>query len=318
MTVTNFVYNQNTQYLFNRAYAVSIAPPGQTQSFQYGTLGLKPAPLRVRFDIDKNGVGSSNKAKIEIFNLSDQTRQQLKSGWSILLEAGYNGLTGIIFFGDISLEGTTSTRNGPDIITAIMCGDGEAAIGFSTIDKNYPAGTTLAIVLQDIGTAMNTKTNTSPIGLNAGVGIGIPNVVFQRGLTLHGSCADALNKLLPPNGLKWNVDNGNLNILPVNSTNGNTAIVVSSNTGMIGVPSQNKNFMTFTSLLNPKLVPGALIQLVSQNTSLNGFYTINRAHYEGDSHDNKWQVECECVQANDVAQSLPAAQGFNYNTAVVS
>jgi hypothetical protein len=335
MILSNFVYDPNAQYLFKRAYTVSLAPPGQAASLQYGTAGLNPAPLRVRFDIDKNMVGSSNKSKIELYNLSIQSRQSIKKGYMCQLQAGYSGLLETLFIGNVVIP--KSVRKDGDIITELECGDGESAIVFARLDKSYGAGTTLAQILTDVAQAMGTATISNPVAINGGIAVGIPNVIYNKGFVAHGSCAETLTKLLKPQGVEWNVQNGNLNIIPINGNSGNTAIVVSSGvepsvdafgnptsvfnpqaaTGLIGVPSQNDDFTQFTSLLNPKLVPGVLVKLISENTSLNGFYKIRRSHFEGDSHDNKWQVTCEAIPQTGVVQSLPTARGFNYTAAVV-
>lgn len=318
MSIANsFVYNPNQQYLFKRSYAVNIGQLGQTAGLQYGTIGLHPAPLRIKFDIDKNMVGSSNKSKIELYNLSQQSRQGIKKGYVIQLLAGYNGLISQLFLGNVLPNGLTSTRNGPDIVTSMECGDGESAITFSRLDKTYPAGTTLVQILSDVAVAMSLITSYNPVGVNAGIVLGIPNLVYNNGYVAHGPCNELLNVLLKPQGLEWSVQNGNLNITPIGKYNGQSAIVVSSETGMIGTPSSNDQFTQFTSLLNPRIIPGCLVQLQSENTTLNGFYTVRRCHYEGDTHDTKWQVACEAVLQPGVSQNLPAAQGFDFNTAVV-
>lgn len=316
MTISNtFVFNPNQQYLFKRSYSVSLGPPNQTSAVAYGTIGKNPSPLRVRFDIDKNMCGSSNKSKIEIFNLSTESRQAIKKGYLLQLQAGYNGLVENLFVGNVITP--TSTRNGADIITSLECGDGESSIIFAKLDKSYPAGVTLATILSDIAKAMGTTTSSNPAGVSAGIALGIPNVTYNKGFVAHGSCKDTLDKLVKPVGLEWTVQNGNLNIIPISLFDGKTAVLLSSETGMIGVPSQNQFFTQFTSLLNPKLVPGALVQLKSENTSLNGFYKIRRAHYEGDSHDTKWQVSCEAITQSNVVQNQLPAKGFDYTTAVV-
>lgn len=297
MSQTNFVYNPQQQYLFNRVWSVAVGPIGQAAAAKY-------TGLRVRFDIDKLSLGTSNKAKIEIYNLSTQSRQNFKKGYGVQLMAGYNGLFDTIFTGNIL--NPKSTREGPDIITCIECGDGEASIIFSTLDKSYPAGVTLVQILTDVAKAMS---------VGAGVALGIPNVVFNKGFVATGTCADTLNKLLKGQNLEWHIQNGNLNVIPITSFNGQPAVVLSSATGMIGVPSDNADYVQFTSLLNAKIFPGALVQLISENTALNGYYKVRRSHFEGDSHDNKWQVSCEGVPIN-ASQNLPAAQGFNYASAV--
>jgi hypothetical protein len=322
---TNFVFSANSQYLFNRAYVLTMGAPGSTSALQYGTVGANPSPLRIRFDIDKTMVGSPNKSKIEIYNLSAQTRQSIKKGYLVQLQAGYatnknsstnNNLMQTLFIGSVILA--TSTRVDADIITALECGDGESAITNARLDKSYPSGTTLAAILQDVGVALATVTGSQPQGIAAGVALGIPPQTFNNGFVARGACRDTLDILCKSQNLEWNIQNGNLNIIPITNFNGQSAIVVSSSTGMIGVPSENINFIQFNNLLNPNLVPGSLIQLVSQNVTLNGFYKIRRSHFEGDTYDQKWQTAVEATQVQNVQQTLPIAQGFNYTPAVTN
>lgn len=322
--INSFVFNPQQQYLFRRAYSLAIGPPHQTGALQYANFPLvgvdnqqqKSSPLKIKFDINKNSVGSSNKSKIEIYNLSQESRNKINVGWVVRLQAGYNGLIDTIFFGSVAPNGMKSERKEADIITTLECGDGESAIVMSRLDRAYPAGTTLAAILTDVAIAMNTVTAANTQQVNFGIALGIPNIVMSRGFTATGACRDTLDKLLLPNGMRWSVQNGNLNIIPVNATNGQAAVLISSDTGMIGTPSKNQGYFEFTSLLNPKLVPGAVIQIQSENTSLNGFYKIVEAHYEGDSHDTKWQVVCKCINQPGVGIVLRAANGDNYSQAV--
>jgi len=322
VTTSNPAFNPAQKYLFNRTYALLAGAPNQTSALQYANFpyvvnGIKlPASgLRVAFDIDKNMCGTPNNSKIEIYNLSIDTRNKIQEGWIIQLLAGYQGLMDTIFTGNIAVNGGMKTeRKGPDVILSIECGDGESAIAQAVFDKNYPPGSSLGQILQDIAGAMSLNNITNDVGIGAGIAIGIPNITYGRGMVVHGPCNVTLDTLLTPQGLRWSVINGNLNIIPVQSTNGQAAIVVASGsivdpstgvakfdipkcTGMIGTPSKtgSTGIAKFTSLLNPKIVPGALVQLVCENTTVNGFYKILRAHFTGDSHENKWQVECECT-----------------------
>lgn len=314
--IQTFIFNPNAQYLFKRSYGVSIGPPNQTNALQYGTIGANPAPLRVRFEIDKTMYGSSpNHSKIEIFNLSIQSRSSIKKGYLLSLQAGYNQLLGTIFTGNVFL--TKTERNGAEIISNFECLDGGSAILLARLDKSYGEGVKIVDILQDVAKAMHLTTTFQPVGVNIGTILGLPNLTYNKNFMAVGPCKDTLDKVLKPLGLEWTVDNGNLNIIPKKNFDGNTAIIVSTETGMIGVPSQNEYYTQFTSLLNPKLIPGALIQLISENKTVNGFYKIRRSKYEGDSHDNKWQVTCEATVMPNIVQTLPAAEGFNFNTAVV-
>lgn len=340
-TISNFVYNPSVQYLFGRTYALAIGAPRQTSALQYSNIDmivngqtLKASPLRIVFDIEKRLAGTSNKSKIQIYNLSSQNRSKIKPGFLLQLQAGYRGLMDTIFVGNVDLHGAVSERKEGGIITSFECGEGESTIVMSRLDQAFPAGSTLQQVLEAVAKAMSVNSVVTDQGIGFGSVVGIPNQSYPRGITLQGSCKDSLDKITKNFGLRWGVNNGNLVIIPAGSNIQQTAIVVSSGavtdpatgltkfdptkaTGLIGVPSVTMGNLTkFTTLLNPKIVPGALVQLKCEDTTLNGFYTIQTAHYEGDTHQNKWQINCEAAKAQNVGQKLPVAQGSNFKTAV--
>lgn len=314
MNQMGLIYNPSPNQLFRRVWSIALPradSPTAVASNEF-------TQLRTRFDIQKNSVGSSNKAKISIFNLSTASRQAIKKGSAIRLKAGYNGLFQTLFLGGVVPNGIKSAREGADIVTELECGDGEASIVLSTLDKSYPANTSLVEVLQDLAKKM---------GVDLGIVTGIPRVTFNKGYLVEGKISSNLDVLCKTYGLSWSIQNGGLNIIPVKGYDGQTAEVISSvsgifnnqlvlTTGMIGVPSTDGGFTRFTHLLNPRLVPERVVQLFSENTALNGFYKIKNSHFEGDSHDSKWQVSCECIPFPNVQVTTPNSQGFNFLPAV--
>lgn len=319
----SFVFNPQAQYLFRRAYAVNLGPPGQTTALQYGTLvqktGVEPAALRVAFEIETNTFGASaNHSKITLSNLSAQSRQSIKKGYLVQLYAGYNNLTGLIFTGNVFVAKSQRRPQDGTIDTILECLDGGSSITYSRLDKTYPAGTTLITVLTDVARAMNATTDYNPVGVNAGISLNIPAVVFNKGYVAHGPCKDTLDKLLTPQGLEWNVHNGNLNIIPIGNYDGNTAELVSQDTGLIGTPSQNAYFTQFDVLLNPRIYPGRLVQLKCENTEMNGYYKVRKCKYEGDSRGDKWGVSVEATIMPGVVQNANLGEGFNYNSAALA
>lgn len=303
--INSFSILQNDNSLFGRCYSIAIGAPNQTSALLYGFAPPKlNSPIRIKFDIDKNSLGTSNKAKMEIYNLSIQSRQAFKKGYIVQLKVGYQNIIDTIFTGNVLTNGIGSTRNGADIITTIECGDGESSIVMARLDQSYPAGVSVFQILKDCAAAMNLEDSFNPEGVGSGIIIGVTNSVYNKGFNASGAVSDTLDKVLKPQGLEWSVQNGNLNIVPKTGHNGQTAIVISKKTGLIGVPSSNDQVTKFNSLINPRLIPGALVKLESDNTSLNGFYRVRRSHFEGDTWDNKWQVECECILMNNVVQNF--------------
>ncbi len=282
------------QHIFNRSWAVTIGPKGGE--------GSKYTQLRTVFDIDKNSTGSSNKAKIEIYNLQAYSRQQFQKGYIIQLDAGYYGMTETLYLGDITRS--ESKRHGAEIVTSFECGDAERQLVYAHFDKSYPAGTKFVQVIQDAANTLNLN------GVSTGTVIGIQNQIFGNGFSFSGTVKSLLNKLLPKQGLEWSIQNGYLQIIPVTAHNGDTAILISNETGLVGVPSQGVGFVQFQCLLNPKILPGCPVAVKSE--TVNGVFKVRRAHIIGDSHSsNKWTIDCEAVRIN-ATQVFISNQGNDF------
>lgn len=287
----------NTKYLFNRDWTVEIQRDDQDQAVRY-------KKLRVVFDIEKNNYSSSNKAKIDVYNFDLTSRQRFVKGSLLTLDAGYVGQIETIFRGNVVR--VTTERNGSETITSFECGDGERAMAYGIFSKSYPPGATYKQILQDICTELK----------NNGVGIGLvlsfPPNSFNSGVTFNGTIKDALDYLTNNIGYSWSIQNGQVQIIPNVGFDGEQAIFISEETGMIGVPSQGADFVQFSSLLNPKIAPDCRIALSSQ--AILGDFKVNKAKYEGDSHSmNKWTVSCECVRINPTQSYIPN-RGLNFAT----
>lgn len=294
------------QYLFNRSYGVALEGPNATAATLYGNISGQASAVRVQMEVVKGASDSPNKAKVSLYNVGLSVREAVGRGWLIRCTAGYAGLVETLFIGVVGKA--TSRRDGPDIVTELECADGEQALLGSTFSKSYPPGTKLPQILQDVATAMD---------VDPGIALGIPNTVYRRGITVHGACRDILKKLLRKEGVEFSVQNGRLNVIPMRLHNGRTAIVVSAATGLINVPSISGTDITFESLLNPKLVPGQLVQVVSKNRAINGFAKIRSIKVEADSHDARWAVTCVCNKVLAPIQAVSAAQGFAYGQVAV-
>lgn len=282
----------SSQFLFTRQWAVSIGTQGQTGS-------LYPN-LHTTFDIEKTSISTSNKAKIALYNLNKTSRIKFVKGMFIQLQAGYQGLIETLYVGDIVRA--TSERKKGDIITTFECGDAERQLINAHFDGSYPAGVKVVQIIQDVAKAL---------GVNVGTVIGIQDISYNAGFSASGSCKHILDRVLANMNLEWSIQNGYLQILPKKAHNGEEAIVISKETGMIGVPSQGTDCYTFDALLNPKLMPGQPVQIISE--TVNGFFKIRKAHFEGDTRGNKWNVKCEAVKIQ-AGQVYPQNAGFDFNT----
>ncbi len=283
----------SAQELFNRAWKVTIGIPGDT--------GYSFDSLKTVFSIEKTSAESSNKAKIALYGLSSISIQTFqKKGLQIRLDAGYTGLVETLYLGDVVRVHTERKNDG--ILTSFECGDGEKALTLTHFDRSYPEGTKYVTVFQDVAVAL---------GVEIGTVIGIKNQTFNKGFSVSGPCRKILTDLCANQLLEWSVQNGYLQIIPLGSHNGEEAIVLSKQTGLIGVPSQKESGIEFDALLNPRLMPGQAVQLISENIS--GYFKIRKSTFEGDSHGQKWGPKCEAVAIN-ATQTLPINQGNRFIT----
>lgn len=277
--------------LYSRKVTVEIIP--------VSGLGKIIDQLRVKFRIEKTNVGQPNDAQIEIYNLSDQTRGLFEQpGTRVRVSIGYLGLNpdGVlgsgfyssasvetVFIGDINKAkhekkgigaSVQQKIEGPDIVTTISAKDGENRYRNARLDKGYPPNSKLTAVFDDLIKAM---------GLSAGAKKGIPEKKWANGLALSGLARDHLNELCRANGLEWSIQDETVQIVAKTSGTPDTPLLISADSGLIGIPSKTDKGVEFTCLILPKLKPGRIVQVDSR--VIKGAYKIRRVIHDGDS----WQ-----------------------------
>ena len=282
-----------SQQLFGRFCRVTIFKNGEPTAYVYEN-------LRVTFEISKTGVGYSNKASISLTNLNQKSRIKFVKGFTIKLEAGYENLNELLYFGDIIK--VTTERKGTDTTTKFEVGDAERQLTSAIFDNSYPSGTQLVTIIQDLIKAMGVQQSTV---------IGIPDFTFGKGIAINGSVKRSLDKLLNARKLEWSIQNGSIQIMPISKHSGENAVVLSKDSGLIGVHSITKTGYEFDSLLNPKLMPGRAVKLISSTYS--GFFKLNKVTFSGDTHGHNWHAKCEAVKVREL-NGLRVGAGANIAT----
>ena len=304
--------------LFQRAYQVSIGTPLNPDQAKYGNVPSNKGltPLRVTFDLKKTSQSSANKGKISIWNMAGDTRSRIAPGMLVTLTAGYRSLFQVLFNGVVAKA--TSERHGADIETVMEVGDGESAISQVPFNKHYLNGTHLSEILQDLAEAMHEITPANPAGIQPGVVMGIPDVEYPLGYSANGVASQILRKLCNAHGLQWSVQNGALNIIPLNGSTSTTetAEMISSDNGMLGIPSVNGDKVSFSNLINPNIEPTRMVKIYSPTVT--GVFVLQSVDISGDSHGDKWEMKCEGTALPTAGATAKTAQGFNYAGAEVT
>lgn len=261
--------------------------------------------LRVRFDIAKTLSGTPNKGTIQITNLKAESRYQIKREFDrVRLEAGHveAGNAGIIFQGFV--RDVRHKREGPDIVTTVECGDGDGNASDAkgtrkgTISRTFPAGTTPAEMIDALLEEMP--------GVDRGV---IHERVrelppYPRPVVMMGAVRDELNKIGRTHRLYWSVQDGALEVIPGDGFI-DEVTVISQRTGMIGVPDVTDNGIRVTTLLNPQIKIGRVIEVRSETLDMNdeqGRFRVSSLAYSGDTHADEYftEIEAERIDGDTV------------------
>lgn len=263
--------------------------------------GVQPHELKIAFAVSKSLSSKQNEAvSIKIWNLNEGHRNAIgKEFDDFTLEAGYmppgeGGNVGIIFKGQ--LRDVEHTREGPDIITTLSCGDGDKAFRRATTSKSYPKGTPVKDVVEDIYKDLAKQ----------GIGKGewkFPDGMkenYQRPYSVCGGCKRELDNIGRSNGFYWSIQNGVMEIVPGDGYIGGE-FLISPKTGMIDVPAITDNGVKVSALLNPEIRPGRRVRVESDVLGMNGangVFRVSACQYDGDNRDGAFKVDVQGEKVN--------------------
>jgi hypothetical protein len=229
-----------------------------------GTTALDLSNMRIVFRVFQSDLPSTpNYATIKVYNLKDATATQVQKEFTaVRLQAGYEGGPyGVIFSGTIKMV-RRGRENPTDTYTEILAADGDVARNFGIVSTTLAAGATLQQQLDAIVKAMGVTTSYVPPD--------IPIGVLSRGKVLYGMARDRIGDVAATSNATWSIQNGQVQLVPLTSYVPGTAVVLTSNSGMIGLPEQTEGGIKVKVLLNPQIKIGTLVQI--NNKSIQGAF----------------------------------------------
>ncbi|HDR1207795.1 TPA: hypothetical protein QB282_001436 [Pasteurella multocida] len=235
--------------------------------------------LRVSFEIDKTINEKPNPAKISIWNLNrTHINQALSQSFKKLtLLVGYHELR-TIYSGDINK--IKVRRDGLDFILDIECSDGFKAYTESRVSSTLKKGATDEQIIKEIQKTMP-QVNESTVD--------IPNKrQLPRGRVMNGDSREVLNRIARNNNADWSIQDGSLVFLPKDKVLNDDVILLSQETGMLGMPEQTDDGLELSCLLNPALQIGGLVNVKSILEYFNGEYKIVKLSHSGDGLGGDW------------------------------
>ncbi|WP_025138077.1 hypothetical protein [Achromobacter sp. DH1f] len=285
--------------------------------------GLDVSALRIRFAVSRGDIRTPHRASIRVNNLSSQTALRVRDEFTrVQLQAGYPGTLSTIFSGDI-VQKRLGREDALNTYLDLAAVDGDKAYNFGVINTTLAAGWTFQDMYEAILKALK------PYGISPGFAPEFPSTAGPRGKPMFGMVRDHLQGLAQALNSSWYVQDGKLNIVPLYGYIDGEATVLTSKTGMVGMPQKNLNGgISVRCLLNPSIAPGRLIQLDNASiqdavisvdytavnfvpqTDADGFYRVLAVNHIGDTRGQEWYSEIVCLARDDPRPPNAALLGF--------
>lgn len=254
--------------------------------------GISLSDFKVVFDITWTSAKFPRVANITIYNLLPSTEYRIMNHEfrKIRIIAGYDGSKsvtqvsdmgvvkpvssgdagqsdganyGLIFSGDIryAIKGKGSSKDNGSIADhwlEIQAASEYEAYLYASVKTTLAAGYSVQNML-DL-----TMQSFNPYGVTKGVVGSLSSTKFPRGLPIYSASRDVMDNIAQMCNGHWQMVDGQMHMVP-DSEYVQEAIVLSSLTGLIGMPKQDDTGVTVTCLINPNIKVNGLVQ-IDQNS----------------------------------------------------
>lgn len=287
-----------------------------------GGEGLDLSDFRFEFSVRRGDSETPNRADIRVFNLARDTANRIADEYlRVVLSAGYSGASGLLFDGQL-IQARQGRETPVDTTLELTCADGDKAYNFSFVNQTLAAGATDADVVAAALKSMG------DYGIKRGYIPDIEGNAYPRGRVLMGRTREILRCTAKDLDMNWSIQDGALTLIPRTSFVPGEINVVTSQTGMIGLPTQMKNYILVKMLLNPRIRIGSVIMLENDSIQryefglgirdlakngfdalsnrLNnpegkyGYYRVMVADHSGDSRGEGWYTHVTCIAVDAI------------------
>lgn len=253
---------------------------GSKAIIRTGDVTISSDKLDLEFTVPFDDDMEANEAQVIVYNLSDNTIKQLKKGAALSIEAGYEGDTGVLFRGYIHKVRTTP--DGADRTTTITVKDDIKDHSIESL--SFKAGTKASYIL---------KTLIGKTGIPVAVFNPRRDHTYKDSETVDGDLMQNIKKYAEVCGISVYVSKGQIYARYIKEGD-NLNFVVSSETGMIGSPSEfteeikAEDFVDTVEgyevemLLQHRMCAGAIVSLKSKIAS-GSFRVCSGGHYFNES-----------------------------------
>jgi hypothetical protein len=292
-----------------------------------GGNALELSQLRCRFNITMAVNGKRNELYLRVTNLNPSTAAPFLQSphQPITVSAGYqSGQYGQIFSGDTTWV-VSGRENPTDTMLTVVAHDGGAGHVKAAVNKQFPAGSTPQDRFNAALQAM------SPFNISKGyVGPDLSSPKYPRSDTYLGMAWQLLERVAQSKQAVWNIQQGKIQMLKQSGDNvPGSPVVLNTNTGLIGMPSQEIDQVLARCLINPSIVVGSQVQIAQglvqplvivdngaqvtgtsiippgvQAIAADGIYTVFAIDVEGDTRGMPWYYDLHLMNPNNASGTV--------------
>ncbi len=280
---------------FLRSYALKCGPMGQP-GFEIGNVGsAEDMALHISFSIEKSDAETANTAKVQIWNLSEQSLKILESKDCIVeLKAGYRDNVPLVLAGNVTSVVTTSDN--ADRMTELEVVDGRVALRDT-----------------DVSVSLNGAVNCMDVYNLISAQMGIPVIfapdltfkVLPNGFSFVGSARNGLQKLAGCCGHSWSIQNQILQVTWPGRPVSVRGYLLNNDSGLIDVPkritlsaSSGKeepvNGWEIRYLLNGAI--GINDTVMIESSVVSGYFRVRKVTMDGDNLEGDWICTAQVLE----------------------
>lgn len=286
---------------------------------QSGKQGVLITDLRFSFKVEKRLTETLNNTTMSIYNLNKDSRKLVETpNNAVILRAGYRNDAGPVtcFVGIV--RRCLTVRDGVDWRTDLELDDGMIAYRDSKHSISFPPGAKGKDVLVAVSDKFGLPVRPIPE---------FTDKTYPKGFSFVGRTRESMTNVCNYLGLEWSIQNQEIQILKKGGALKRTAIVLSSDTGMIGSPAMEAKTMSekaaakvgisattagvikrrkedakgevedmlevqgykITSLLQPIIEPGHIVKLKAEG--IDNWFKVEKVNHIGDTHGTDWKSE---------------------------
>lgn len=254
-----------------------------------GNIRITNENLDIEFDVPFDDDLTPNLSEVRVFNLSQNTLNNIKIGQELTLNGGYKGDIGILLKGRITNVKTPKT--GVDRLTTIWVLDSVPYNAKKKLTKTWKKGVRANVVLNDL---------VKVAGLKPAVIKLAKNITYDEGYSIDGNVIEEIENIAKDCGVSSYISRGNIYIRSLREGD-NHNFKLNSKTGLIGSPEyfeEEKNGAIrrgykIKSLLQHRMNTASIIQLEAAGISAK--LRVQKGKHKGSNYSKDYYTEVEAI-----------------------